>query len=208
MDIYLASDVDMAVEIFTEKLMLILDELTPIRKIQLRANYAPFLTQTTLELMKRRDIAQQRAAGTKLQSDWDLYMELRNSVYSRIKEDKSNWKEEKLRLLGSNSSNVWKNIKQWYGLNAHRPPTQLMDEGVLFSKTADEARIMNTHFISKINNYVANLSEPSRCPMEPVRQIMRNKTCVMNFNAVHPDTVEKIIAGMKSSSSSGLDWTT
>ena len=68
-----AEDVDLAVKIFSEKLTSILDRLAPIRTIQTRRKYVPWLSQETRTLMEQRDQAQTRAARTRSQEDWLNY---------------------------------------------------------------------------------------------------------------------------------------
>ena len=44
-----------AVEIFTQKITSILDQLAPVKRIQLRRNYCPWISQETKKLMDQRD---------------------------------------------------------------------------------------------------------------------------------------------------------
>ena len=54
-EVYLCDDVNTAVEILTNELTFILDAMAPMRTIQVRTRYAPWLTSTTINLMKERD---------------------------------------------------------------------------------------------------------------------------------------------------------
>ena len=91
LDVYLSSEVDEAVELFTRKLTEILDEMAPMRSIQVRTNYAPWLCKDTLELMKSRDQVQKLASETKSRSDWLKYKELRNKINNKLKYEESRW---------------------------------------------------------------------------------------------------------------------
>ena len=64
LEIYLCEDVNSAVKMFNEKMNMILDRLAPIKTIQVRNHYAPWLSSSTKELMKERNIAQHRASVT------------------------------------------------------------------------------------------------------------------------------------------------
>ena len=70
LEVYLTEDVDIAVEIVTKKLTEILDMLAPVKTLQTRTNYAPWLSGATKEKIKQRNEAQIKAARTKKQSDW------------------------------------------------------------------------------------------------------------------------------------------
>ena len=56
-EIYTCNDVNEAVDILTNKLTKILDEMAPVRTYQVRCKYAPWLSESTKTLMKQRDIA-------------------------------------------------------------------------------------------------------------------------------------------------------
>ena len=71
-DIYQCDKVDPAVQLFSEKLTMILDKLAPMKTFQTRTKYAPWLSASTKQLMKERDQAQRRAAATKSDEDWKL----------------------------------------------------------------------------------------------------------------------------------------
>ena len=75
----------------------------------------------------------------------------------------------------------------------------------MFSKPADLTRIMNEHFVGKIEKHVSSLDPPQGTPIEPIRKMMRGKTCSLELKPVHPDQVKQIIVNMKASSSCGLD---
>ena len=71
------------VQIFSDKLTKILDKLAPVKTVQTRTKYAPWLSNSTKSLMKERDEAQRKAASTKHEDDWKTYKRLRNQVTSR-----------------------------------------------------------------------------------------------------------------------------
>ena len=52
LDLYLTSDVNTAVQILSDKITFILDVMAPMRTIQVRTKYAPWLSQKTKELRK------------------------------------------------------------------------------------------------------------------------------------------------------------
>ena len=70
-DLYLCDDVEKAVEIFTKNITNILDIMAPMKTFQVRANYAPFLSKETRDLMKARDELHKLASDTRTKDDWD-----------------------------------------------------------------------------------------------------------------------------------------
>ena len=55
----MCEDTDSAVKILTDELSRILDDLAPVKTIQLRSRNAPWLTKETKVLLKERDKAQE-----------------------------------------------------------------------------------------------------------------------------------------------------
>ena len=89
LDVYLSSDVDEAVEVFTRSITEILDEMAPMKTIQIRSNYSPWLCKDTLDLMRARDEVQKLAAETKSRDDWVKYKQLKNNPGIKLAEEKT-----------------------------------------------------------------------------------------------------------------------
>ena len=66
-----------------------MDRLAPVRTIQTRNKYVPWLSEETKLLMQQRDEAQSRAARTKSQEDWKAFKQLRNKVTNRLRSEES-----------------------------------------------------------------------------------------------------------------------
>ena len=155
--------------------------------------------------MIARNEAQKKASETKLQSDWEEYKKQRNQVNSILKTEKKTWQEAKITSFGSDSSSVWKNIKNWLGWSKGGPPSKLLDNGNIFTKPSDLARIMNSFFIKKVQNLRQNLPENPGNPLHLLQAIMQNRSCSFKLTPVHPDIVLKIISNLKNSSACGTD---
>ena len=67
-----------AAEMLTKGMTRVLDKMAPLRTIQVRNNYAPWLSDTTKELTIRRREAQAKAAITGDPGDLRLVRSLRN----------------------------------------------------------------------------------------------------------------------------------
>ena len=62
----MSENVNEATEMVTRKLTAILDIMAPVNMIQVRSNYAPWLSESTKNKIKERDEAQKKATETKL----------------------------------------------------------------------------------------------------------------------------------------------
>ena len=59
-EIFSYTDVDKAAESLTQKLTTVLEEVAPVKKIQIRKNYAPWMSKTTKQLKERREAAHEK----------------------------------------------------------------------------------------------------------------------------------------------------
>ena len=87
-ELYSCNNPDEAAHIFTRKLSLILDEMAPVRKYQVRRKYAPWLSKSTKELMNERNLAQKRAAKSGKAYEWKSFKKLRNKINAILKKEK------------------------------------------------------------------------------------------------------------------------
>ena len=76
--VYSCEDANQAAEIFITKLSQILDKHAPVKTFQTRTKFAPWLSDTTKQLMKDRDLAQIQASSSRNENDWKNYRVLRN----------------------------------------------------------------------------------------------------------------------------------
>jgi hypothetical protein len=98
------------VNIFTNKLTLLLNEMAPIKTYQVRKKYAPWLTNATKGLMTERDLAQKKAAETGNTDDWKHFRKLRNQINSKLKKEKTQRQANRMEMC-SNTSDTWKTVK-------------------------------------------------------------------------------------------------
>ena len=60
LDVYLCENVELAVKIFSEKIVNVLDQFAPVRTIQSRTKYVPWLSIETKNLMNERNNAKMK----------------------------------------------------------------------------------------------------------------------------------------------------
>ena len=205
LDVYLSSDVDEAVEIFTRKITEILDEMAPMKSIQIRSNYSPWLCKDTLDLMKARDEVQKLASETRSRDDWVKYKQLRNRVTNRLRYQESSWQRRRLSECGVNSSKTWKCVKGILNWNSSGSPTQLFYKGSLKTKSQDIADSQNQYFIDKVEQIRKELPPAVSDPLLKLRQLMSARKCEFTLQPVHPDQVLAIINNLSNSNAFGLD---
>ena len=111
--VYFCNDLDEAVSRFTNLMNQVLDNHAPWVTFQLRKKFNPWITDTTLALMKDRDRAKTEASklnreGRDSSEAWGKYKQLRNKVNNRIKLEERNCKLEKIKESLDSPSKTWK----------------------------------------------------------------------------------------------------
>ena len=81
-------DVNLATERLVGKLTVILDDLAPIKTIQTRSRYAPWLSEDTKQLQKERNEAHEKASMSNDPEEWRFFRSLRNQATANGRADK------------------------------------------------------------------------------------------------------------------------
>ena len=205
LDVYLCTDVDMAVKLLSSKITNILDQMAPMKTIQVRSSYNPWISQETKDLMTERNQAQKEAAETGDPDKWRKYKQLRNRITSRLKSEEKNWQRFQLSECGKDSAKTWKTVKGILNWQSSGSPNQLFHDGRLWSKPGEIAATQNEFFINKVEQIRENLPAPVSDPLARLKSLMTGRICSFQLAAVHPDEVDQIISNLKNSSSFGLD---
>ena len=204
-DLYSCDDPNRASEIFTDKLTVVLDHMAPLKTIQVRNKYAPWLSDSTKELMKRRNQAQKTASLTKHPDDYRDFKSLRNQTTARMRQERTAWEKRKLSSSMNDPSRLWKNIKSWLAWSNSGPPTRLFHNGRLISSPSGIAGEMNSFFLGKVSRLRANIPASQEDPFLKLREAMLHRQCSFSLSAVEPSEVLKIIKSLKNSKSTGMD---
>ena len=205
-NLYSCGDPERAVNILTGKLTTILDQMAPVRTIQVRSKYAPWLSDNTKQLLKRRNEAQKVASQTKHLDDYRQYKALRNQATSIMRQEKREWEKQKLNSNKQDPSRLWKNVKTWLNWNNSGPPTKLFHNGRLVSSPAGIAGAMNSFFLDKVAGLRKRIPDSQGDPMFKLREAMRGRQCEFSFTAVTQEEVLKVVRSLKNSKSTGTDF--
>ena len=210
-DILACGDIEHAVELFTQKFKFILDIHAPWVVYQQRKHFNPWLTSTTIELMKERDRAKKDAINARndfrvnAPEKWTLFKTLRNKVNNRRKYEEKTYKLEKIKESLGCSSNMWKTSKRFMEwTKGSGSPHQLEVSGKLVTKAADVAATMNYFFIEKIQKIRSSiLRKPN--DYKTCSKIMGQKKCKFALEYVSVKRVNKMLKSLKNSTSTSID---
>ena len=102
------TDVNVAAELLVTMLTDVLDKIAPVKTIQTRTRYAPWVGKNTKDLQKDRDEAQEKAALTGNPEERRQCRSLRNQATAGSRADKKELEKQK---KDNASKGIWKSVR-------------------------------------------------------------------------------------------------
>ena len=193
-----------AATILTDGITRVLDIMAPVRTIQNRKNFAPYLSTETKTLQSAAKTAQEIAANSGRPEDWRQYRALRNQKNRSVVRDEAEWQKKKLGNT-TNPSDMWKVAKSILGWCSGGPPTQLYHLGSYISSPSGLATTMNKFFLDKVKKLRDGIPETQTDPLAQMRESMASRTCSFSFKPVTEQQMAKIVTGLRCSKATGVD---
>ena len=118
-NVYRCQDLDDAVETFTNIFNEILDSHAPWVIFQNHKNSKPWITEETLEIMKKRDQAKEDhkrlslidSSSRETKDAWELYKILRNRVTHLKRNEEDNYKRKQVENNSDSAGEMWSTVK-------------------------------------------------------------------------------------------------
>ena len=198
-------DVNEASELLVNKINKVLDKMAPIRTVQVRAKYAPWLSRDTKDLQTSRNNAQKTAAQTDSPEDWRIFRALRNQVTSRLRADKREWEKANLDDKENTPTEIWSKVRAWLGWGGGGTPTQILSEGQVVTSPAGLSNCMNKFFLNKIKKLRSTIPGALSDPLSKIKEAMRNRTCSFSIQETSEEDIRKVVSKLKNSAATGVD---
>ena len=188
-------DITDCLECFNLIMAGLLDLLVPLKKLRVRQQECPWLSNGSLASARRLcDIAHRRALRSGSASDWSSYRALRNKVNAMLKSAKAAYFYDLSSSLKSKPSTFWKHFQS---LSRRSKPTC----EIQVSATADA---FNDHFLSIPYKIIANVV--STVPAsEYMDKFCDGTTPSLEFVPVDVESVSLIISSLHVQKPSGAD---
>ena len=172
-EVYKSADVNFAVEFFTENFLGVLDLHAPMKTIQTRTKYAPWLSESTKRLISKRNEIQKVAALNPNSESWNKFKKLRNEVTKKLRLEQKTWQKESLSKCEGSSRDQWQHILGWLDWKNCGSPTQLFYEGKLINKPSEIADAQNEYFINKVGLIQQKLPHSGSDPLAILKRLMQ-----------------------------------
>ena len=205
--------VDGAAEKFETMFKKVLDNHAPERKIQMRSNYHPFISEETKILITERRSLQLRAISSDCKQLKKEFNRKNKEVKRRMKEDKKNYFEEKFKEC--DSKNVWRTANELLGSVKNLSPTNILHKEEvdcnpkMVTNPERIASIFNDFFVQKVKNLrQKSMKEPLIPPVERLRKLLAQRDeppPPFTLKKIGFSALRKAIRRMKGKRSCGVD---
>ncbi len=202
MDIYNCQNVDIVHDTIVATINNALDKVAPYKMVPADKPDRPalFLAQDTLQTMRLRD-----AAASRNSPDYKVH---RNKVCRLIRRDRLRSSLSLINQSKSNPRKLWSLARSFMGANTHTnlPSTLILENGNEHHDENDQADILNTFFIEKIERIRTSIPA-SHCTTSTLKRTHVHQGSGGTFSFKYPSAakVEAIIMSLKNTGAVGLD---
>ena len=207
--IFNAADEETACDTFEKVYTPILSKHAPLKTIQNRNNYVPYIDQELKTLMDIRDELKEEAAKTGDEAVFEAYKEKRNLVSTKMKSAESEHHKNKFKKNDLTSGDIWQGARQILGSVKSNFPTQILAGGKLLSNPLQMAIAVNKFFIDKIVQLKKDTPVNSDDALLELDSFLSDKNIPnqgFELKELSVNDVTKLIKKIKGKKSCGLDW--
>ncbi|KAG7299107.1 hypothetical protein JYU34_017608 [Plutella xylostella] len=172
------------IDTFNDYVIRLFDLHAPEKRILIKHNSYPWITETVKLMMELRDNAHKKYRISKSDTHRQCYLDLKKLVNCAIFNEKRAYFEQNINKNIKNSATLWKNLKNT-ALRSHTEPC--------LPKHLQNPDKINQHFLDLPGN-----SSVSKTDIEYYESHKFDTSCSFNLFTIHEETVVKIINGLKS----------
>ena len=162
------NNIEEASTIFSDIFGSILNRHAPLKTVQVRSNYVPWISPETKQLQTIRDILKKEAIHENSNEKFDIYKKLRNYIAKRLKVDKVNNFKTKFYQEKPSTSDLWNQANNYLNTankSYSNPPNMISQNGRICTAPKDIANAINTSFLDKVNKLKQKIpNETNICP--------------------------------------------
>ena len=209
-EIHLATDPNEAFGIFERDFNEILDRHAPVKVIQNRNDYVPYISPELKASMEERDRMKEVAAESGTINDFNLYKEKRNEVGMKLKTAERDYYNNKFSDENITSSSIWKTAYSALGSFRTSFPTQILHAGSLISNPKVLATEVNKFFTNKIAQLKSDYPhDGSLDSLVELKKYLAGKEVpkdAFELREISNEEMDVLVKNLKGKKSLGLDW--
>ena len=156
LEMFETDNVEVAGDVFTREYLKILNKHAPLKVIQNRNGYVPYISKELKGEMEHRNTLKEEAAITGNKETFDEYKRKKNEISTKLKAAEAKYYNEKFDEEDLTAAEMWRSAYKLLGNTISSFPSQMIFSGKLFSKPIDIANEMNKFFINKVKKLKNN----------------------------------------------------
>ena len=186
---------------FENRLLKILNKHCPLKKIQVKKNYTPWLNEEIKSKQIQLENAKLKATRSETKENKRNVHKLSAELKQIYNNAEDSWKQNQAAKHENDPSMSWKQVNDWLHTKTDGAPKQLKDEdGTISNSPKKNAEIMNNFFMHKVKTIQEGINDVNQ-----PRTKEKVTDCEFNLKEVSLETVLKAAAKMKNSTSLGPD---
>ena len=193
---------------FTTNVTQALDQIAPMKSFTIRSNHRFGLSDSTKELMKKRDHTRNSikgAAGNEKRVLLQQYKTLRNKVTYQIRKENIDHNNNRIEEA-KNESELWKVANDVLNPRKENEWKIINKDGTVVSDELEVAETFNDFFIDKIDQLKNNIDKTIvEDPLVRLKEKMKSNTKKLEFKQITQKQLTKHMKKLNKKKSSGLD---
>ena len=205
-DLHIINDAEVALKMFMDHFMNVVNRHAPIRKFTVKSKCAPWLDDELKQMMQLRDEAKNVAVLSNSFDDKLAYNKLRNQVTKVNRYKKKAYYQQRISDCGHDSKKLWNTLNEIMG--KRKGQTSFVEtDGVYLTRPQQISNYFNDFFIEKIARLRGNIDSTVLSDSENLIKeiIMKDKMCSFEFTQVELRLVENLLRTLPLDGPAGSD---
>lgn len=190
-------DVNHMLDVYYNNIIEVINEIAPIQIRQTKYSVNKWFDDETNSLIKRRNVAYEKACLQDTDINWSMYKELRNSVTTLIRRKKKAYYENLIDENKNDSKLMWKAIKEVVGKqNKGNTISRIYFGNLLVTDRVEIAEKFNEFFVASVEEIVNGTDSE-----EQQLEINQPSSQLTTFKHISQTDIERIVQTLKKDNS-------
>ena len=198
------SDTNFVANVFISHITEAINLVAPIKTIQPRAHYAPYLSAKTKEEMNTRNELRSKANVSGEEADMKEYKKCKNLTLKHQRRDKVAWAKE---LIGTDTDGkkTWKTVQKICKSKSNNKIDKLIIDGKVIEDKGQMADGLNNFFISKVEKLTKITPQQTTGLAEKLRVKSPDNVPQLELKELTMIQLEELMKGVKKTPAAGID---
>ena len=206
-DVYMEEDLDEVVRKWEEKIRTVLDKHCPVKTIDVRKNYTPWLSQEMKALHLR--LGHERRFATNFPSiqQQQRIDHLAGLLRRKLRSAEMDWMAAEMLRYKNDSSKTWQCVKRWAGWRTEDQVQMLKDDndgGKVVRGSRQLSEFLNDYFSLKVKKIKDNMKNEDGDPTLELKRMLGSRDRKPKFKIKYVTEKELLKAAQKMSNKTSM----